>query len=226
MGQLRNQVLGNPTGTVGTLVFRILKKSNIISQRPAKRSSPLKANEVAIRSKFGLTGKVAAGINSIPQLKSIWPIVSGRSHYSEIFQANYKLIVSAENPGTISVGPIFGFGLTNPVITPGADNITFAADLLGTKVGIDTGIEKYMLAAGIIVLQAPTVANYPATEVIAFKTPQHNLDLISAINLSAEFQGVEQDKYSSYATRTVFACLVTLDENGDSVHYSKTVHSA
>src|ERR1035438_5321826 len=115
MGHLSNQVLGDASGKVGHMVFRVRKGTNIISKVPAKRTKPPTEKELAIREKFGLAGKVARGIYSIEQLKEVWPVLSGKMTVcNEIFQINYKLLNTLANLGTVSVAPIYGFSVINP----------------------------------------------------------------------------------------------------------------
>ena len=226
MAQLLDQVLGNASGLIGTLVFKVRKGANFISRKPSHRSSPLTPEEIAFRNKFGLAGKVASGINSIKELKDCWPKSTGRaSKCNMIFKANYKILNSAENLGSVAVVPTFGFNTVNAVLTAEAAGIHLATDALGVDVGIDTSIEKNILAAGVVVLQTPTLEDIDAIQIIAFKTTQHSLNLITEVDLSATFTGGELTMYQSYTSRKVFACLVTLDDSGKAVRYSCTVHS-
>jgi hypothetical protein len=60
---------------------------------------------------------------------------------------------------------------------------------------------------------------------IAFKSIRHNLDLINPVDLTADFSGGMLAMYESYTDKKVFACLVTLDDNGKAIRYSSTVNS-
>ena len=227
MGRLLDQVLGSASGLVGNkLVFRNNATANIIAKRPKKRTSPPSAAELAFRSKFALTGKVARGINAITILKALWPHNSkGLSKFNEIFQENYKTVNSIANFGSITVGPAFGFGTINPVVTAGATSIHLVTDALGVNVGIDTSVEKFIVAAGVVVLLTPIAEGTPAASVISFKTVQANLNLINEVDLTANLSGTELTMYNSYTEKKVFACLVTLDDNGKAIRFSSTVHS-
>ncbi|MDR3667468.1 MAG: hypothetical protein P4L35_11555 [Ignavibacteriaceae bacterium] len=227
MGRLVDQILGSASGLVGSkLVFRNNVSANIIAKRPKKRTSPPSAAELAFRAKFALAGKVARAINSIAILKGVWPHNSkGLSKFNEIFQANYKLINSVANFGTVNVAPAFGFGTANPVVTADATSVHLVTDPLGVNVGIDTSVEKIVVAVGIVVLLTPIAEGTPATSVIAFKTLQGNLDLINNVDLTANLSGSELTMYESYTDRKVFACLLTVDDSGKAVRFSSTVHS-
>jgi hypothetical protein len=226
MGHLSNQVLGDAHGKVGHIVFRVRKGNNVVSKVPEKRTKPPSAIEMAIREKFGLTGRVARGIYSVEQLKECWPVLSGKTTVcNEIFKINYKLLNTLANLGTVSVTPIYGFGVSNPVVTVGASSVHLATDALGVSVGIDTSIEKYEIACGVIILQQPTLESWPTNDVVAFKSVQHNLDLINPVDLTAQLSGVGLTKFQGYTTRTAFVAIITLDDNGKAIRYSQTVRS-
>ena len=108
-----------------------------------------------------------------------------------------------------------------PVLTIDDSHLNFKPK----SVGIDTSVEKYIVSAGIIVLQTPTLENLPRTQVMSFKSIQHNLDLINEIDHTVEFNGELLSMYQSYTVKKVFVCLITLDETGKAVRYSGTVHS-
>ena len=226
MGHLTKQVFGEVNGAVGHVVFKHRAGANYIAMRVAKMKASFDPVVLARRAKFALTGKIAKAINSLTVLKTAWPITAGKlSRYNEIFQANYKLIGSVANIGTVSVAPLFGFSLANPHLLTQAAGIQLTADAIGIKAGIDTGVEKFVLAAGVIVLQDPTVEGYPATLVIPFKSIQTNLDLINPVTLTAELEGTSLIQYQGYATKKAFACLVTVNDNGQTVHASVSVQS-
>jgi hypothetical protein len=227
MGRLSNQVLGDASGKVGHMVFRVRKGTNIISKVPAKRTSVPTEKELAIREKFGLTGKVARGIYSIPQLREVWPKLSGKlTVCNEIFQVNYPLLNTLADLGTVSVAPIYGFNALNPVVTVGANSVQLATNALGVGVGINTAIEKYMIVCGVAILQDPTMASWPKSEVVSFKSIQQNLDLINPIDVTAQLAGGDLTKFVGYATRAAFVCIITLDDNGKAIRYSQTFQSA
>ncbi|MDR3608939.1 MAG: hypothetical protein P4L27_00070 [Ignavibacteriaceae bacterium] len=226
MAQLFNPILGNPSGKLGNMVFRVRKGASFIAGRPSKRTSPLKEAETAYRAKFALVQKIARGINSIGSLKEVWPSATGRgSKCNEIFQVNYKIIDTAANLASVLVAPIFGFNAPNAVLTAGATGIHLVTDALGVGLGVDTSVEKYILTAGIVVLSNPIMENITANQVISFQSIRHNLDLINGIDHTADFAGGTLEMYNGYTTKKVFACLVTLNDSGKAIRYSTTFNS-
>jgi hypothetical protein len=226
MGHLTKQVFGDVNGAVGHVVFKKRGDSNYIAMRAEKMKATLDPVVLARRAKFALTGKIAKAINQLPVLKAAWPVAVGKmSRFNEIFQTNYGLIGSAANIATVSVAPLFGFSLVNPHVSALANSIQLTADALGVKVGIDTGIEKTFVAAGVILLSNPTQEGYPANLVIPFKSIQQNLDLINPIDVTIEIEGTSLDQYAYYSDRKAFGCLVTLDNDGKTIRSSVSIHS-
>jgi hypothetical protein len=226
MAELFDKILGTPSGLLGDMVFRRKKGGNIIAKHPIPRSSALKDSEKAFRAKFALAGKIASKINSIQVLKEVWPKSTGKgSKCNEIMKTNYNVINSAENLGSVAVVPLFGFNVAHAVLTAGASGIHLVTDALGVGVGIDTSVEKYLVAAGVVVLQTPTSADMPKNQVIAFKSIQHNLDLINPVDVTLDFSGGTLAMYESYTVKKAFACLITLDDTGTAIRYSSTLNS-
>ena len=226
MGHISNQVLGDAQGIVGHLVFKLRNGLNVMGKAPNKRKTLPNAKELAVRAKFGLAGQIARAIYSLPQVREIWPKSPGNmTKCNEIFQANYKLINTLANLGTVSVAPNYGFNFTNPVVTVGATSVQLETDALGVDIGIDTSIEKFQLMCGIAILQNPTLESWPKSDVVSFHSPQHSLDLINNIDQTANLGGIDLTKFTGYTTRTAFVCLLTLDDNSKVIRYSVTVRS-
>ena len=227
MGHLSKQVFGEVTGAVGHVVFKHRAGANYITMRAEKQKVSTDPVVLARRAKFALAGKIAKAINSIALLRSAWPQLVDKklSRFNEMFQTNYGLIGTVANVGNISVAPVLGFSLINPHVTNLVSGVQIEADALGVDVGIDTGIEKYLVAAGIVLLQGPTVEGLAQTVVIPFRTNQQSLDLINTVNFTAQFTGTEQFQYQSYTTKRAFICLITLNDDSQVVKASRTVHS-
>ena len=226
MAQLFDKILGSPSGRLGDMVFRRKKGGNIIAKQPTPRSSSPKLSEIAFRAKFALTGKIAAGINSNALIKAVWPRGTGKgSKFNEIFQKNNKDITTADDLGAIEVVPATGFDVAHAVVTAGATGIHVVTDALGIGLEIDTNIEKYIVAEGIVILQTPTAANVDALRVLPFKTTQHNLDLINPVDLTCTFNAANQKIYDEYTDRKVYGCILTLDDLGNPIKFSSTLNS-
>src|ERR1035437_4840504 len=69
MGRLKNTVLGNITGKVGDIVFRVRGKKSYLYASPKKVKVSQKQEAKEARSKFNPLSKFGSFINSIPELK-------------------------------------------------------------------------------------------------------------------------------------------------------------
>ena len=92
MGRLKNMVLGNVTGKVGNVVFRMKGKKSFMYAKPKQVKVSQKREAKEARSKFTPLSKFASFINSIPELKYFWgnSDVKASSTYHKISKANYS----------------------------------------------------------------------------------------------------------------------------------------
>jgi hypothetical protein len=95
MGRLKNMILGNVTGKVGNVVFRMKGKKAYAYASPEKVKVSQTKGAKEARSKFTPLSKFASFINSIPELKYFWSIakIDACSAYHKITKLNYKLLL-------------------------------------------------------------------------------------------------------------------------------------
>lgn len=95
MGRIKHTVLGDVTGKVGNIVFRMRGKKAYMYEKPkhVKVSQTKEAKEA--RSKFNPQSKFAALLNSIPELKHFWKMadIAASSAYHKIAKQNYKALL-------------------------------------------------------------------------------------------------------------------------------------
>ena len=111
MGRLKNTILGDVTGKVGNVVFRLKGKKAYAYASPQKVKVSQTKEAKEARSKFTPLSNFASFINSIPELKYFWSKakIDASSAYHKITKLNYKLLL--HNRPTI-----------NNIITPWIDN--------------------------------------------------------------------------------------------------------
>jgi hypothetical protein len=225
MGELKRQTLGDASGAVGHLVFRIKGEKNIIAKRPVKKVNPgvLSETVAALRAKFKLTGTVAGGIYKAGSLKSIWPKPGANkgSRYTEMFKKNYAIIGTVENLGTAQVIPDHGIIISNAAIALTQKGMTITADELGDGSGIDPNLEKYLVASGVVIMKTPTNPSDPAYKVLPITTGQQSLNNDQPISMSFEFGSLDLSQYEAYTDKKVFLTFLTLTSAGVPVHYTE-----
>ena len=225
MGELKRQTLGDASGTVGHLVFRIKGEKNIIAKRPVKKANAAlpKADVLARRAKFKLTGMVAGAIYDAGLLKEIWPKPAANkgSRFTEMFKKNYGIIGTVENLGDAQVIPDHGIIISNAAIALTQKGMTITADELGADAGIDPSIEKFLGAVGVVIMTTPLNPNDASFKVLSVKTGLQSLDNDSPISLSFQFGSLDLSQYEAYTEKKVFLTFLTQTAAGVPVHWTE-----
>ena len=224
-GQLKRQTLGDASGAVGHLVFRIKGERNIIAQRPIKKANPLPPSEkvAAIRAKFKLAGNIAGCLYDAGTLKDLWPKpgVNKGTKYTAMFKKNYSTIGTFENLGVVQVTPDHGIPMTNAAIALTQKGMTITADEFGASAEIDPDLEKFLVAVGVVVMTTPTNPSDPPYKVLTVKTGLQSLDNDQPISMSFQFGGADIAQYEAYTDKKVFLTFLTQTAGGIPVHYTE-----
>jgi hypothetical protein len=225
MGELKRQTLGDASGAVGHLVFRIKGDQNIIAKRPLKKVNPKlpSAEVLARREKFKLTGMVAGGIYDAGSLKEIWPKPAANkgSRFTVMFKKNYSIIGTVDNLGTVQVIPDHGIIITNAAIALTQKGMTITADELGADAAIDPNLEKFLVAVGVVVMRTPTNPSDAPFKILSVKTGMQSLDNDTPISMNFEFGSLDLSQYSAYTDKKVFLTFLTLTSAGVPVHWTE-----
>jgi hypothetical protein len=210
------------SGRVGDVVYRHKNGKTFVASRPKKRSTEKTAYEKALQMKFGITGKIARTINSMEVLKYFWKGVTARNHaaYNKIFKENYKRINIENLSGYANIVPMGGFNVTEGSLKLNEEDIVIQCKKLGSESEFNTKIEKYIIAAGIIILKNPKIENVPVYEVRAFKTEKHLLTPGENQILAYKLTTQELSSFEDYSLKSLAAVFITLDEEGNPVQHS------
>ena len=227
MARLVGGPFGGISGKIGEVVYRNRNGNTIVCARPRERMSPLTEHEIALQAKFALAGRVSGAINSIEILKQIWKPTykNGLSSYNVIFKNNYKIVNIKNISGPVHIAPMFGFNIKEPIITPGEADIVIECKPMDIDSGFDTKVEKFVMAAGVIILEKPLTERIPSYDVLAFKTLKQTFKPMEAMRTSTDISGGPQITLQSYGLKKAYAVLVTTDEAGNPVKYSDTFSS-
>jgi hypothetical protein len=225
MGELKRQMLGDASGTVGHLVFRIKGEKNIIAKRPLKKASSviLKPGVLERREKFKLTGKVADGIFKAGLLKEIWPKPAANkgSRFTSMFKKNYGSIGSIENLGTAIIIPDHGITIQNAAIALTQSGMTITADEFGPSAGLDPDLEKFLVGVGVVIMTSPINPTDEKFKVLSVKTGLQSLDNDTPISLSFQFDSLSLSQYTAYTEKKVFLTFLTMTAAGVPVHWTE-----
>jgi hypothetical protein len=223
MARIKNQLLGNVSGFIGPVVYKIRGTTQYIASRPDSFIPGTDPASVFRRDQLTYIGKLSAKIYSIGIIKNLWkPKVKNQSYiYQKISADNYHAANCNDLNRTPKLAPSADFMVSNPSFLFEEKSFLLKSDPLGASAVINPSIEKFILPVGVIVLKDPKSAAAPPMEIISFKGKNEILDLNSALNINIDITNPEDIKYMHYQFRKCYLILITLDENDNPIHCSE-----
>jgi hypothetical protein len=227
MARIKNQILGNVSGFIGPVVYKIRGTTQYIATRPHSFIPGTDPASVFRRDQLAYVGKLSSRIYSIGIIKKFWiPIVQNQSYiYQKISAENYRH-ANCNDLGKIpKLTPTHDFIINNPSFVFAKNSFTFNSDPIGVPTFINPSTEKFILPVGVIVLKEPKSPQLPPTEIIAFTGKNEILDLNSALKINIDLPAPEALQYNRYRLRKCYLILITLDDNENPVHCSNCLLS-
>mgnify|MGYP001197215731 CR=1 FL=1 len=224
MGILNKAVLGLPSGAVGDILFRYKNGRVFIGTRPVSYMPGTDEKAVNRRNRFGITAKYSQAVNSITSLKSLWDESTPEtmSPFNGIFKESYPYVTPTDVTDLAKLVPqLNGFPVVTTDVTVDETAIDVSIDPIGTNAEIDTDVEKFIQLAAVIKCTDATVDTLPRMIFLPLKSSNVVLNLANPLSFSITISDQDSDAYSSYDTHLTYLALVTLDESGKAVHYSK-----
>jgi hypothetical protein len=224
MGRLKNTILGNVTGKVGNIVFRVKGKKSYAYAKPQKVKVSQKQEAKEARSKFTPLSKFGSFINSIPELKYFWKKadIAAGSAYHKISKENYKAFLPTRPTVNNFITPGFrGFC--------GGDPVTISnIDKSGIRIEAFLKMNEYILrpeetsitALAVICFYSPIKrwGNYFNLDKIIFDNAEIQIDELFEIRLP--FTEELQNKYYSYRNSILYFTFITKDKNGRPIRFT------
>jgi len=223
MARIKNQFLGNVSGFIGPVVYKIRGTTQYIASRPDSFIPGTDPASVFRRDQIAYIGKLSSKIYSIGIIKNLWkPKVKNHSYiYQKISAYNYHAANCNDLDIPPKLSPTQDFIVSNPTFLFEEKSFLFKSDPIGASTVINPAIEKFILPVGVIVLKNPKSPASPPMEIIAFKGKNEILDLNSALNINIDITNPEDIKYVHYKFRKCYLILITLDENENPVKTSE-----
>jgi hypothetical protein len=222
MARIKNQFLGNISGTIGPVVFKQIGKTQYIAKKPNSFIPGTDPASVFRRDQMTYVGKLSSKIYSIEIIKNLWsPIV--KTHYriyQKIWADNYHAANCNDLNIPAKLAPSENFLVTNPSFMFGKSSFSLSTDPLGSVDSINPSIEKFIMPAGVIILKDPKSQIAPPLEIISFTAPAQILDLNSNLNFNIDIPAPVDIIYSHYKFRKCHLILITLDKNNKPVSTS------
>jgi hypothetical protein len=217
--------LGNLSGKVGNLVFRVKGGKTYVSSAPGKRKNLMTQERKNNAIKFGVTGKIAGLINSIPDLQEVWKKYynTKKSVFTKIFKKIHGQMTGKDFNKSGSLVPDFGFPIKGQVIS-GKNFIIVETEALGNHLGITEETEKFIQAVGIIVFKDPINDSVPETTIEdLISWPPEILKLNEPQLFCFAIDREKNEEMRSYGTREFHMHLITRDDMGQVAHYSEVI---
>jgi len=224
MALIKNQTLGDVTGRIRNVVYKIRGPVKYISPIPKKYPMPQDPNSVHNRNQLFLISKLAGLINAVDLIKMIWKMEypDCYSTYHEIIISNYPGYKYEDLRGNLVLTPKTGFPVTNPSFKIENEKLILSADPLSADSGIDLSTEKYITSATIFLLNSdispfigPGFNSRKGNKV----SPDFNHSLQITTNLAVD--AVLCSLPDSLVK--LWSVLITLDENNNPVRYSEVI---
>lgn len=224
MAKLRKQFLGKVSGKLGDLVFRNTRRTNYISSRPVSFNTPQDEYSINRRSRFAMAGKFSSLIISIPDLKLLWQLQApaGMNIFNYLFRTNYNLVNPDGLTEIVSLTPPRGWIVNSENVTVNQNDIKITISPIGENSGIRTDLEKEVRLFCVISLSKPADTKLDASILIPLVSEKALLSLTDTLNFELKITNQISELMNKYQTRLLLFALVTYDEEGNPVSYSKT----
>ncbi len=224
MAELKKKVLGQVSGAVGDIVFRERYGLNYVGLRPSSFMPGTDAASVARRQRFALATRVGVTINSSSQLKQLWAAhtSSGLNAYNQIVKTNYPFVSSTDLSNLLQLTPSYGFGFVVTDSNVDRVRIRVSIDPIGNNAGINTALEPNTIMVCLLFLTNPIDPSIQIYTLMCLSSVLQHTDLGTALNFDANLTNQQQVVFDNYQVTKTFVALVTLDADGNPVHYSST----
>ncbi|MCX6156880.1 MAG: hypothetical protein NTY74_02760 [Ignavibacteriae bacterium] len=232
MARIINELTGRVRGKVGNLVYRITNGNTSLSALPTSRKIDNSSGAVVRKNRFKLTVKFTKAINSLWSLKYFWKMHSDetidikKSAFVKIFKKNYPYTSTGVLSDSIYLVPFFGFEADATSVTVNDHDITSIFAALGTKTGIDTTVETRAKLCAVFYFNSPVDPALSPFYFLSLESDPISLSLTNPMTFNITLVDAESKLIAAYSDKKLFIAMVTLDAEGNPVHYSDTfIHS-
>jgi hypothetical protein len=227
MARIKNQILGNVSGFIGPVVFKMLGTTQYIARKPASFIPGTDSASVFRRDQGAFVGKLSSKIYSIDIIKKFWKHSVQKQFriYQKIWSENYHAVNCNDLNRPPKFTPTHDFLVNNPSFLFAESSFTLKSDPIGVCTLINPALEKFVLPVGVIVLKEPKAASSPKTEIIPFIGKNEILDLSSPLYINIDLPVPEATQFNRYKFHKCYLILITQDDNEQPVHCSNCLLS-
>ena len=227
MAQLKNRFFGEMTGSFGDVVYRRRNGKNYTAKKPKTYAVPMDGKFQMRTAKFRLALKLAAVINSIPIIKTIWQqtLPKGATPYQKLVSLNYPLLGFNDVTGILELVPKGGFGARIDTSLLSNESLSVALQPLTAASMIDPAVEVSIMLISLIFAKNPSVEGINAYEVLPVFSPVQPIDLSAQLNFTSLLSTADADTLAQYQDKKIYNTLITFDATNNPVQYAKTFMS-
>ena len=224
MATIDEELLGKLNGSLGNIVIKNNKGRRYVAAKPRSFIPGSDPESVARRDKFALTGRLSKHIYNVNYLKTIWKINApvNTTPFNLITKTNYPRVSSSDLSHQVTLTPDDGFDISVNSVHLNSSEVQAIVNAEETNNGIDPVKEPYILMASILFLSNPKdeVTGADAFITLLSASQPTNLTTETTFNIPLSYQ--ETMVFNKYRDKKGFFCLITLDADGNPVHYSST----
>jgi hypothetical protein len=118
---------------------------------------------------------------------------------------------------------LFGFGVGITSAAFSSSGIQVVTQAIGIDAGIDLSVEKNIQLVAILSLSSPSENSIPDYYLLPLVSAAQTLKLDTPLTFSAALSNQEALVFPKYAVCKTIYALLTLDADGNAVHYSTTL---
>jgi hypothetical protein len=224
MGRLKNKVLGDITGKVGGIVFRVKHKKSYVYAIPKKVKISQTPEAKRARSKFVPLSNFASFINSIPELKYFWSHsdIKASSTYHKISKGNYRAFLynrpTVDNMITTGFKGVWG---GDPVTLSDIDKSGVRIEaFLDMKKSILLAEETEVTSIAVVCFYNPIKrwSKYFILDKLIKDNIEIQIDELFEIRLP--FTEELLNNYYSFRNSILYFTLITKDKNGKPIRFT------
>jgi hypothetical protein len=214
MGILINQVMGDHTGKIGDLIYRLRNGKIVVYRAPVKiKKSNSKASK-DIRKKLKPMSRFAAEVCSIPELKHIWSTAKqykAKAAYHKVEQANKNNITPKRPTLNTMIVPDKGFKLNVNSAIANKNKVSIVITLGKELVDYYEGLNAFMVII-LLCFYDPLKKEDEYFDFCKIRTHLTKWEIDNPAEILFKFSKKEGEIFSKYKKAILYFTLLAIDQ--------------
>lgn len=226
MAELKGNILGKISGSIGNITGRISRGRNYLVSRPISFMPGMDEASIARRQRFKLSALYAKAVININDLKIIWEAESddGLNAFNYLTRLTYKLFENNLPSAANVIVPFAGFPVSanSAVLNSSSLNVTF--NPIGNAESFDLNLEKSVKLYSVLFLSSPNIQGVDEYVFLSIQSNKLAFEVEEQFSISVPLNLYQTTLLGMYTNRNFYYAVVTLDDSGKPVHHSITLH--